>query len=61
MERWEMGQWMTSLPLPPGRCEYKFVVDGEWVCAPGPGEESFASPGTVMNGFGTLNRVLEVT
>ena len=61
LERCDLGEWMTSLSLPPGRYEYKYVIDGEWVCAPGPGEPSFESPGTVMNEFGTLNRVLEVT
>lgn len=61
MERCELGEWMTSLPLAPGRYEYKFVIDGEWVCAPGPDEQSFESPGAVPNEYGTWNRVLEVT
>lgn len=61
MERCEQGEWMTSLQLEPGRYEYKFIVDGEWVSAPGPDEQSFESPGAVPNEHGTWNRVLEVT
>lgn len=25
------GIWMASIPLPPGRYEYAFIVDGKWV------------------------------
>jgi 1,4-alpha-glucan branching enzyme len=29
------GEWQVALDLPPGRYEYKFVVDGQWCCCPG--------------------------
>ena len=34
MERNEQGVWSVILRLPPGRYEYKFVVDGNWVADP---------------------------
>lgn len=40
------------LDLEPGRYEFKYVVDGEWVCCP-------SSP-TVPNDQGTHNSVLVV-
>ena len=29
------GNWDVALALPPGRYEFKFVVDGQWCCEPG--------------------------
>jgi len=29
-----LGGWQLELPLPPGRHEYLFVVDGTWVADP---------------------------
>jgi len=35
MVRDDEGEWETSLPLSPGRYEYKFVVEGkDWVTDP---------------------------
>ena len=45
--------WKAVLPLSPGRYEYKFVVDGNWVCDPKAKE-------AVQNGFGSSNSVLVV-
>jgi 1,4-alpha-glucan branching enzyme len=53
MNRAFNGHWATSLALPPGRYEYKFVVDGQWLPDPNAHEQAF-------NGFGTLNSVIEV-
>ena len=50
------GKWTVTLPLPPGRYEYKFVVDGQWCCE----HESQDCPKCVPNEFGTMNRGLEV-
>lgn len=55
------GTWAVSLDLPPGRYEYKFVVDGRWCCDPGCVEPAGGCPKCVRNGFGTMNRVVEVT
>jgi len=52
--------WAVTLPLPPGRYEYKFVVDGQWCCEPGCELEYHGCPKCVPNEFGTMNRVLEV-
>ena len=54
------GDWSKSLPLAPGRYEYKYVVDGEWWCAPGCTSHSLHCTDCVKNDFGTMNRVLEV-
>ncbi len=46
--------WRAVIPLPRGRYEYQFVVDGEiWLVDP-------AAQGTVDDGFGGTNGVLEV-
>lgn len=45
--------WKTKLKLQPGRYEYKFLVDGEWVHDPNACEN-------VPNEFGTLNSVVNV-
>jgi 1,4-alpha-glucan branching enzyme len=42
------GVWKISLPLGPGRYEYRFLVDGEWHNDPN-------CPSLVENPFGTLN------
>jgi len=52
-------EWSTRLNLPPGRYEYKFVVDGVWCCEPGC-KETALCPHCVSNAFGTMNRVIEV-
>ncbi len=43
----------TSISLPPGRYEYKFIVDGDWVEDP--------KAATQPNCYGTVNSVCEVT
>jgi 1,4-alpha-glucan branching enzyme len=53
LSRKSNGLWETSLALPPGRYEYKFVVDGEWLPDPNAHEN-------VFNEHGTLNSVVEV-
>lgn len=46
-------EWKKELILEPGRYEYKFVVDGNWVTDPNNSDK-------VQNAFGTENSVLEV-
>jgi hypothetical protein len=53
MIRLSDGKWAKELALPPGRHEYRFVVDGEWVDDP-------AATELILNAFGTANAVLEV-
>ena len=53
MIRLRDGKWAKELALPPGRYEYRFVVDGQWVDDP-------AATELVPNPFGTANAVLEV-
>jgi 1,4-alpha-glucan branching enzyme len=45
--------WTLRANLPPGRYEYKFIADGEWLHDP-------ASKENVTNQHGTLNSVLRV-
>lgn len=47
------GGWSTTLLLPPGRYEYRLLVDGEWRDDPSCTER-------VPNGFGTENCVLRI-
>jgi AMP-activated protein kinase-like protein len=55
------GNWTGTLRLPPGRHEYKFVVDGQWCCEAGCEHEYRGCPKCVPNRFGTMNRVFEVS
>jgi hypothetical protein len=47
------GHYSTTVALPPGRHEYKFVVNGEW-------QIDEKCPQWVPNASGTLNSVVEV-
>ena len=47
------GRWAKQLTLPPGRHEYRLVVDGQWVTDPLARETS-------PNPFGSQNAVLHV-
>jgi 1,4-alpha-glucan branching enzyme len=49
----DAGLWEKRLVLPPGRYEYKFVVDGNWTHDPDAREN-------VSNLYGSLNSVVEV-
>jgi len=53
MTRRPDGRWETTLELAPGRYQYKFVVDGQWVPDSQAGQN-------VWNQHGTLNSVVEV-
>jgi len=53
-DREEKGMWSITLPLKPGRYEYRFLVDGEkWI-------SDLANPKRVKDGFGAFNSVVEV-
>ena len=54
MSKDDEGRWKTTLRLPPGRYEFKFMVDGQW-------RECSENEFTVPNEFGTLNNVLVVS
>ena len=47
------GRWVKELALPPGRYEYRLVVDGEWISDPSASEQ-------VSNSYGGQNSVLIV-
>ena len=53
MKRDKKGIWKLKTPLPPGRYEYKFYVDGNWF-------EGSTGTEQVFNPFGTQNFVLEI-
>lgn len=48
------GRWAKELTLPPGRYEYRLVVDGEWLCDPAAKEQA-------SNPYGGFNSVLVVS
>lgn len=47
------GRWEKRIKLPPGRYEYRFVVDGVWTSDPVARQEA-------VNNFGAINSVVEV-
>lgn len=47
------GNWTVKIKLPPGRHEYKFIVDGSWVNDP-------RCNSCITNSFGTQNCVVEI-
>ncbi len=47
------GRWLKALVLPPGRYEYLFVADGQWLADPSAKE-------TAPNPFGGVNAVLRI-
>jgi 1,4-alpha-glucan branching enzyme len=47
------GGWRAKVELPPGRHEYRFVVDGQWISDPNAKE-------CIRNDFGSTNSVLVV-
>lgn len=48
----EKGVWRLRLPLPPGRHEYRYIVDDDWQNDP-------CACSYVPNEFGSCNYVLE--
>lgn len=60
MKRSADGGWSADIDLAPGRYEFKFIVDGEWCCAPGC-EGEHVCPKCVPNDCGTMNHVLDVS
>ncbi len=53
LKRYDDGHWETTVELAPGRYEYKFVRDGEWM-------PDLLARENVLNRHGTLNSVIEV-
>jgi len=53
MKRHGDGHWETTVALAPGRYQYKFVVDGEWI-------PDLLAQENVWNEHGSLNSVVEV-
>jgi 1,4-alpha-glucan branching enzyme len=53
MIRRDGRRWEKRLALPPGRYEYKLLVDGEWMPDP-------CGPQEVVNAFGSINSVADV-
>jgi len=48
------GMWKKSLVIPPGRYEYKFLVDRQW-------KEDPHNDQTCLNCFGTCNNVINMS
>jgi len=47
------GNWSVKVNLKPGKYEYKFFVDGQWVNDPG-------CRACVSNSYGTQNCIVEI-
>lgn len=54
MKNDENGRWNKTVIIPPGKYEYKFLVDGHW-------KEDPQNDQTCPNCFGTPNSVLNLT
>jgi len=52
MRKGNDGLWRSKVWLPPGRHEYRFVVDGQWISDPKAAE-------AVPNPYGGSNSVLK--
>ncbi len=53
MKKGKEGLWKAKIKLPPGRYEYKFIVDGQWI-------QDIPGVERVPNPFGTENFVARV-
>ena len=53
MKKGKDGLWKAKVLLPPGRYEYKFIMDGQWV-------QDIPGAERVPNPFGTENGVIQV-
>jgi 1,4-alpha-glucan branching enzyme len=53
MQKDKSGGWKATVWLPPGRYEYRFCVDDQWLSDPNARE-------CVANGFGSENSVVTV-
>ena len=51
MKKYKGGVWKKIVMLPPGRCEYKFLVDGRWILDPNNDQKC-------SNCYGTYNNIL---
>ena len=49
----ELGVYQICIPVPPGRHQYRLVVDGRWTADP-------YNPNQTTNPFGELNSVISV-
>lgn len=47
------GTFVRILPIPRGRCEYKFIVDGQWIVDPDNGSHA-------ANAYGGFNSVARI-
>ena len=48
------GTWVKNVIIPPGKYEYKFIVDGQW-------KEDPQNEQLSLNCFGTYNNIINVT
>jgi len=53
LQRNSEGTWQIAFALAPGRHQYKFIVDGEWITDPAAAESA-------ANEFGSVNSVVTV-
>ena len=51
--RSKKGMWKTNVDCEPGKYEYKYIVDNEWMTDP-------LNQNTITNSFGTINSVVEI-
>jgi 1,4-alpha-glucan branching enzyme len=52
MKKNTQGEWTRTVIIPPGKYEYKFLIDGEW-------KEDPKNSQICSNCFGTLNSVFK--
>jgi 1,4-alpha-glucan branching enzyme len=53
MKKQREGNWKAEIKVPPGRYEYKYLVDGAWI-------EDLPGVEKAANQYGTQNFVIQV-
>ncbi len=53
MKKSKDGTWRIKMKLPPGRCQYKYFVDGAWL-------QDMPDAEMIPNPFGTSNCVIDI-
>jgi 1,4-alpha-glucan branching enzyme len=54
MKKYKEGVWKKIVMMTPGRCEYKFLVDGHWMLDPNNDQKC-------SNCFGSFNNFLNIS
>ena len=60
LQKRKEGKWSVTKRLPPGRYEYKFIIDDQWCCENDCCAHDLSCSGCAPNPYGTFNHVIDV-